>query len=265
MKKLIYILGFSLIFIVNIIIFSGVIYNRSKKPVFLIELTERELQMPYRKNDENSGLSLKLKWRTINNTKWFNEEKLKELSFEIKKYADRVEYKKYRKTSVPKKVFIVLEYDGKPYNEAVKNAEIKLEKEANAIKAGIENNNNDFNNAKKDLKDVKKHRTRLYAINVGFDADILREKYNEPGKFIIVPGTAKIRYNYIDDKKEAYGYVSGISVDNIHVPLQFRKTFDSLPKKNRSSRYKPIPPRYKVKLAYGKRFEPWIQSVQVFE
>jgi len=264
MKKLLFILGFVVIFAANITIFSGVIYNRSKKPFTSIELTERELKMPYRKNDENSGLALKLKWQTINQDKWFNEKKLKELGYNIQKYADFDEYKKYRKIYVPKKVFIALEYNGSKYKEAVKKAEIKLEKEASAIKTGIEKNSNDFELAERILKDIKYYGTRLYVIDVGLDADILKEKYNEPVKFIVVPGTVKIRYNYLDNKKETYGHVSGLSVDNIHVPLEFRKTFDSLPEKNKPRRNKPVPPRYKVKLAYGKRLEPWIRSVSVF-
>ena len=265
MKKLLFILGFFVFVGTNIFVLSGVIYNRSGKPVTVIKLTERELQMPYWKNDENSGLALRFKWRTVDQNQWFNEEKLRKLGYNVKKYSDYDEYKKYRKASVPKKVYIVFEYNGSKYKEAVKRAEINLEKENNAIKTGIEKNSNDFEKAEKNLKNVKDYWTRLYSIDVGLDVNKLREKYNEPGKFIVVPGTAKIRYNYRDDKKEAYGYVSGISVVNIHVPLEFRKTFDSLSGKKKWDRYKPIPPRYKVKLAYGKRFEPWIKSVQTFE
>jgi len=265
MKKTLFILGFIVLVGANVFILSGVIYNRTGKPVTTIELTERELQMPYYKNDENSGLALRLKWRTEDNDHWFNEEKLKELGFKVKTYADNDEYKKYHKVSVPKIVYIVFEYNGRKYKEAVKNAERKLEKEKNALKTGIENNSNDFESAENRLNYVKDCWSRLYPVDASFDLDKLKEKYNKQGSYIIMPGTTKIGYNYRDGKKDVYGYISGLSVEYIHVPIEFRKIFDSLQEKKSPDRWKPMPPRYKVKLTYGKRYEPWIKSVQTFE
>jgi hypothetical protein len=55
------------------------------------------------------------------------------------------------------------------------------------------------------------------------------------------------------------GYIKNINVENIHVSLNNRKVFESLPVKNKS---KLNLPRYEVDLAYGNRFEPWIVSVR---
>ena len=57
--------GFILLVLINIIVLSGVAYNRSGDPAALIWLTERELKMSYRSYEENSGLSLCLDWRTL--------------------------------------------------------------------------------------------------------------------------------------------------------------------------------------------------------
>jgi hypothetical protein len=58
--------GFALILIANVIALAGVAANRSGKPEAVIELTERELRLPYYEmNDENSGLALHLNWRTL--------------------------------------------------------------------------------------------------------------------------------------------------------------------------------------------------------
>jgi len=265
MKKLLFILGLVLLVGANIFVLSGVIYNWTGEPATVIELTERELQMPYWTNEDNSGLSLRLKWQTLDDNLWFDEEKLKNIGYNVKKYAGNDEYLEYRKVPVPKKVYIAFEYNGSKYKEAVKRAEIKVEKETNALKTGIEKNKNDLEWAEKNLKNIKDYWSRLYPVDVGLDADILNKKYNEPGKFIVVPGIAIIKYNYRNNKKEVYGRISQLAVEKINVPLKFRKTFDSLPERNKLNKYKPIPPRYKVKLAYGKRLEPWIQSTQVIE
>jgi len=272
MRKLLFILGFILIICTNIFILSGVFYNRSKGPVTLTELTERELKMPYHTNDENSGLSLKLKWRTLpsgnpfsfyrfrRNLTGFNEEKLKEFGFNLENTNKFDRSSDHYKNHIPKKAFIVLEYDGKNYKEAVKRAKEKLEKVTKELETGIENDSNNFKWAKTQLKDELESESRLFAIDAGTDASKLLEKYNDQSHFIIVPGEVKMNYNYKAKTNKFGGYISRINVENIHVPLKFKKTFDSILEKKKSKI-----PRYKIKLAYGKRFEPWIQSVQAFE
>ena len=287
MKKLLFILGFVVLAGTNIFVISGVIYNRSKGPVTLIELTERELQLPYWTNDENSGLALQLEWRTIGRDKndfylgswdsptWFNEIKLKELGFDIENTNSFVYSSEYYKVPIPKKAFVVLEYDGKLYKEALKRAEKNFEKEKNILKADIESNSNDFEWAETHLRDERESETRLFAIDAGLDANKLKEQYNDQTRFIVVPGIVKMRCNYNDkkDNEAPVGYISRLCVEKIHVPLKYRKTFDPIMSKEKPKKYKfnisqrhiSNLPRYKVKLAYGKRFEPWIQSVQAIE
>ena len=53
-----------LLLVTNIVVLSGVAYNRAGEPVVSLELTERELTMvqSYRRTDENSGTALLLQW-----------------------------------------------------------------------------------------------------------------------------------------------------------------------------------------------------------
>jgi len=262
MKKLLFILGFVLLICTNIFVLSGVFYNRAKGPVTLIELTERELKMPYHTNDENSGLSLRLKWRTLGSGNrfsfyryrkgltWFNEEKLKELGFDLENTNKFDRNSKWYKEHLPKNAFIVLEYDGKNYNEVVERAKENIEKVEKKAKKRAETQ----------LKDELESESRLFAIDAGLDANKLLEKYSDQNHFIIVLGEVKMSYNYRAKTNKFGGYISRINVENIHVPLKFRKIFDSVLEKKKSKI-----PRYKIGLAYGKRFEPWIQSVQPFE
>ncbi len=63
MRKQLLIIGFLLLFITNTFILAHVVYNRSDE-VVTITLTERELRKSHYSARENSGQSLRLKWRT---------------------------------------------------------------------------------------------------------------------------------------------------------------------------------------------------------
>ncbi len=90
------------------------------------------------------------------------------------------------------------------------------------------------------------------------------------------PGIVELRCSYEKNKREVMGSITGIRIDRINVPLTYRKVFDSIlahdkykkdeqtgfrNKFNTHARRKKSP-RYKVELAYGSRFEPWIQRVE---
>ena len=64
------------------------------------------------------------------------------------------------------------------------------------------------------------------------------------------------------EKKEVIGYIQQLSIKNIHVPLKHRKIFNTILIEDKSRQDEFKPPRYKIELAYGNRFEPWIVSVQ---
>jgi hypothetical protein len=69
------------------------------------------------------------------------------------------------------------------------------------------------------------------------------------------------RYNH-NKKKNAFGYISRLSVASIHVPLKHRQVFDSILARDKSRKNDFQSPRFEVTLAYGSRFEPWIVSVR---
>ena len=142
----------------------------------------------------------------------------------------------------------------------MKRAEEKLEKSEKLLKSGVVSESNNFKYAKSNLREETEYNSRLFAIDAGHDADKLLEKYSDQNHFIIVLGEIKMS-RYYDEK--ITGYISRINVDNIHVPLKFRKPFDLILEKKRP--YKSRSPRYKVKLAFGRRLEPWIQSVQPYK
>jgi len=271
-----FILGFALILIANVIALLGVVANRSGKPEAVIELTERELRLPYYEmNDENSGLALHLNWRILQEIKddiypyysrwgspvWFNAQKLTELGFIIDKTTCPDEDSK-RKEPLPKDAFIVLEYDGDSYQETLQRAEMFLKKAETALKANEKDKDlqDRFKKANNNLEAERTLESRLFAIDAGLDAGKLRDRYPDKAKFIIMRGIVESDCRY-KNKKEVVGHIADIRIDKINVPLSYRKLFDSIEAQDKYEKREQKSPRYKVQVTYGSRFEPWIQRI----
>ncbi len=173
--------GLTLLLVTNIFVLSGVAYNRSGEPESIINLTERELSLPYRLHKENSGLSLSLEWRTLARDKdsgsysgwgspaWFTEEKLRELGFRDK---DLKKGNSYRRP-LPKKAFIVLEFNGENYQEALRRAQADLAQEE--AKEGADEQ--EIKWARQRLEKERFLESRLFAVDAGLDPDRLRKRY----------------------------------------------------------------------------------------
>jgi hypothetical protein len=268
-----FILGFALILIANVIALVGVASNRSGKPETVIELTERELTLPYRPNDENSGLALHLNWRIIQENHdniystfshwgspvWFNAQKLTELGFFIDGTTFPDEYSK-RKEPLPKDAFIVLEYDGEAYQKALQRAEMLLKKAEATLKVNEKDKDlqDRFKEAKNVLEAERISSSRLFAIDAGLDAGKLRQLYPDRSKFIIMQGIVNLECR---SKNIVVGHVADVRIDKINVPLSYRKLFDSILAQGGPNIGELKNPRYKVEVAYGSRFEPWIQRI----
>lgn len=272
-------LGFVILVATNIVVLTGVASNRSGKHDAQIILTERELQLSYQRNKENSGLALRLAWQSLGKDEdrnnyidsrspvWLNAEKLKELGFNIDGYRDSKDDTNFYRQSIPKEVYIVLENDGEPYRSAVKRAEVALEKEGGLLKANPDDKmlRRNFERAEAKLKHVRITESRLFAIDAGLDPKKLRKQYANPARFIIAKGLVKQTYHVDNKEKEVVGYITKLSVDSIHVPLNYRKTFDTVLAQEKSKHNEFTPPRYRAELAYGSRLEPWIVSVEYIE
>ncbi len=269
-------IGFAILVVTNAIVLSGVAFNRSGEPDARLTLTERELPLPYQVHKENSGLALQLRWRALGKTggdarssygrspAWLDAEKLKALGFPIGDYVTTGGDSGVRKKTLPKEVFIVLENNGQHYREALKQAEQALEsaEEAFKLKPGDQRRRNQHKAAARALKRERFAETRLFAIDAGLDAKKLRAQYPDRSRFIITRGLVKPRFNYNKDNTEVDGYISTLSVASINVPRQQRPIFDLIltQKKSHASDFQP--PRYEVKLMYGRRWEPWILSAR---
>lgn len=247
----------------NIVVLSGISFNRSGDPESAVELTERELQLPYYFQKENSGLALRLDWSSSESE--LNAEKLKSIGFDIddRAIADE-DFTEQGMRFLPKEVFVVLEYDGGAHQAYL----ARLEKELQESKQSDPNINNKLRKLdpkwfEQRLKRAQNSDSRLYAIDIGTDPVELRSRYADRSRYIIAKGLVSVSPDY--GTKKFTGRISELSVDEIHVPIEHRKIFEPMMTENaRDASAEPDDPRlprYKVKLAYGSRHEPWIQSV----
>jgi hypothetical protein len=272
-SRRLFVIGFVILAATNIVVLSRVASNRFGEPELQITLTERELHLPYRVHNENSGLALSLAWRALSKERdnyaypdwrspaWLNADKVEELGFNPGNYPGSNGKVKSDKHPIPKEVYIVLENDGAAYREAVKRAEAALEKEKGSLKLNPKDKKlrDNVERAEERLRRERITETRLFAIDAGLDPHRLREKYDNRKHFIITKALIKPRYD--GKKKEVSGYISKLSSSRIHVALKYRKIFDTILVKNKTRKNKIASPRYKVKLAYGSHFVPWIVSV----
>lgn len=265
-------LAFAVLLAANIVVLAGVTANRQGEPEATLVLSERELQLPYRLDHDNSGLSLQLTWRTLPREReddgysydsrspvWLDADKLRKLGFALGNYSDGQTADARFKEPIPREVLIVLEYDGEAHREAIRRAESALAADEARWRAKPDDKllKERFDEAAKRLKRERITASRLFAVDAGLDMASLRAQYSDRSRFLIVRGQVK-PYHRPAGMGEAGGYLTGLAIENIHVPLHRRQVFDALQTPDQSRRDEFAEPRYRVELAWGRRLEPWI-------
>ncbi|MEA3492731.1 MAG: DUF4824 family protein [Campylobacterota bacterium] len=256
--------AFFTVIVINIIVLTEVFFNRSSEQKREITLTERELSWPYRTHKENSGLSLKLRWRVLKDVDerhsyyskepaWLNIEKLEELGFDI---ADD-----QKREPISREVFIVLEYDGEDYRRSMERTQAALKREQDLLDLSINDKKlrNDVAKIEKIFESEQTNQSRLFAVDAAIDPEILSKKYSDQTRFIIAKGLVKPRYRY--RKKRIIGTIVRLSIENIHVPLEHRQKLDEIIAANKAKQDISKDPRYRVILNYGTHHEPWIAAI----
>jgi hypothetical protein len=247
----------------NAIVLGMVAVNRSGAPQSRLALSEREVGLAYRRIRENSGRSLHLSWRILPRDEkeaytgpwgtpaWFDADKLTELGYEVANLLRLEESGKYRWDTLSKEVYIVLELGGAPYREALRRAQLIYDAESER----------DLDAAKRKLQREQKQMSRLFAIDAGLDPADLRRRYGDRQRYLIAKGQVVPSFSTHKKKRDVAGRIRKLSIERIYLPLKWHRVFDALPPKNDWKTNEIGGPRYQVRLAFGKRFEPWIEAV----
>lgn len=277
-RKKTWIAGLTILVLTNVVALAGVAYNRAGKPDAMLVLTERELRLPYSRGftRENSGINLGIKWRTLpiapkedsdrvyrgDGVEWLTETKLAELGFDVKGATTTLQSRSRFNRGLSRDGWLVLEYDGPAYQTMRERVEAFSAKEQKL--ASRNPDNQEFEKraarARQQWEKEQQAASRLFVVDAGLDPAILRVQYPDTARYIIARGHIRAAVNKTADGDwEVRGYIRGLHVDSVNVPFAFRGVFEPL-LGNRSGSHDD-PPRYRVTLAYGRRHEPWIVSV----
>lgn len=267
-------MGVSLVVLTNAIVLAGVAYNRSGDPDSSITLTERELRLPYRysRNDENSGIHLRLNYRRygyfdsryedIEIFDWFNKDKLANLGFDVSHPFALDEDKRHYQWLKEKEVILVLEYNGKVYQDVLAKAKKHLEdvRAKDLPDQGESYGGRTLGRAENTLLRERKSASRLFVIDAGLDRDVLREKYTGPS-YILLKGLVGVQISDNDSGTPSpVGYIKSLSNPLIHVSLRHHDVLEKIMEEDDSSdQYSP--PHYEATIHIGQRLEPWLVDV----
>ena len=270
--------GIALIIVTNAVALAGVAYNRSGEPDSVLRLTDRELRLPYRYNptSENSGIALRLQWRVLEKKSdeesglavsywgggaphWLDEAKLVTLGVRLDSpLGANTRGGRYRQ-HLSSEVALVLELNGKAYQQALRLAR-DIEKQAAAMLAASPDDKNVIKraqSAKEGLERIETQSTRLFIIDAALDEDVLRSEYPDKTRYAIVRGRIRPQVELKDGKAHVSGFVEGLNIEQINVPHAFRAMFEPLIAVRDTTRAD-RGLTFSASVAFGRRFEPWI-------
>ncbi|MBW8760105.1 MAG: DUF4824 family protein [Burkholderiales bacterium] len=254
--------GLALLVLTNAVALGGAAWNRSGEPDSRLQLSERELSVPWSAwsppGAENSGLSLRLNWRCNPAAKtsasrasyyddaspgWLDTRKLTELGFDMGRAGGTPGL--HRPHEV-REVWVVLELDGPAYRawQAAAAAEAASAAAAEAAKppphrvAHVE---------------PPHGASRLFAVDAGLDRAALRVRYADRAQYAVV--RAKVgRLRDTEDVVDG-GRIESLSIDEVNVPLALRPAFAAAAPAGRGGVERS---RFIATVAFGRRAEPWL-------
>jgi hypothetical protein len=267
----------ALLILVNAVVLLGVARNRSGEPDAVLTLTERELPLsPSYRHKENTGVSLRLNVNPDSGEQqWFDAGKLTELGFDTRRHLETERLRAYR--VLPKKAFVVLEYDG----EAWQRHRRRQREEIAGLPAKVRQGKLEPEEAEKQAKEKRFQlsvASHLFSVDAGPDPEALRRRWADRGRYLILPARVRLysdRRRQGSDREEKwrlYGRVEQILVNELHVPRKLQGGLQTLSETARiRSDYtyfnprNPARVRYRVRVAVGRRFEPWVMGIEIVD
>jgi hypothetical protein len=272
MKRAGWLAALLLLVAVNALVLAGVAWNRSGEAQARLQLTERELPLQYRYAgaEENTGVALRVQLHEDSYAPaWLDADKLRALGFSLPgREALSGDAGTRLKRPLSRKAWVVLEFDGPAWRDALaakaqRLADVRLDLESGtATRKQVES-------LEKSLARMRQGGSRLVAVDAGRDPAALRARYPDSTRYVVTG--ARVRA-WVGRSREAEddvdrlavkGYLS-LLVNRIHVPLQHRTRLQSVVGDDWRDKRAPDAdqsPRYRVRLYYGRRHEPWVEAI----
>lgn len=276
--------GGALVLAVNAVVLANVAWNRGGTPESTLLLSERELAVPYlwQEAGEDSGLALSLRWRMpaaeANEhafyageqgaslpANWLDAERLAALGFRLPPLPSDPEEFDWRRPPPARQLWLALELDGPAYQHSVRALEARVAEAERALAENPEDGplENEFSRWMYTLREARETWTRLIIVDADRDRGALRARHPDRAHYAIVRGHVRALAEVAEGASPEgprrmvwRGYVEGLDVATVHVPLAVREVFATPAGADEAG------PRYEVTLAWGRRAEPWIVAAR---
>jgi hypothetical protein len=236
--------------------------NRTGSPDATLQLTERELRLAPRGNDE-TAVMLWLTWRSAQDTggmrgyPWLDRAKLESLGFDCRVPPGSDEARRYYRSAraMARDAYAVLEY---------RPDEVPTLSDVEPAMAGSTSPGRPLEPA------ALARLPRLVAVDAGLDPAALRARYPDRTRFLITQ--AIVRLLYLDARTAGgspllTGDFGALLPQQIAVPREHAALLANLQASQREDdafRRLTPDPRYQVTLRYGRNLEPWVAGVRKF-
>jgi hypothetical protein len=285
-----------LIVVTNLAILAAAGWNRRGEPLAEFSLTEREVAMPEARQDDGAGFELKLittdrapgilrrtaRWKHYElpavNYDWLDRDKLLELGFRIDLDPTHPDAAEHYVHEMTRRVYIVVEYDGEAWRQWIGSREEHVRQLGRDVEAGTAESSA-LADAEAVLAIDQTMRSRLFPVDAGVDAEVLRRRYADSRDHAIVAALLRpIVVQHEDGVPTLSAEVMGLVVSRMYVSREFRRhleeflsdeTWQELETRERREAENgwpsATPPRYRATLAVGLRHEPWLVSVTTLD
>jgi Domain of unknown function (DUF4824) len=270
-----------LVVLVNTLILGGVALNRRTPPDATLVLSERELSPAiaapfYFGNDENSGLTLELRWAVLpppvadqagathflypgseswGPAAWLDRKKLAALGFDVARRSDEGEEARYYEHVQAREVLLVLEMNADAYQSALQQIRTRATQAAATAAADSFDASlvREAQRLRESARRLERESSRLYVVDAGLDAEALRSRYPDRTRYAIVRGSVRPQVVGQGAARQLFGRVAAVHCADLTVPERLRAPLPPRPLRP-ADRRQP----FQVMVAFGRRFEPWI-------
>lgn len=263
-SSLLFKLALVLMLLTNAVVLAGIGYNRWGEAGSNMLLSQRELSKRHAYAAIGEDQLLRLRWQALERERegyfryrsplWLNAKKLTALGFDIAAVKKRRANDDRYADIQPREVFLVLELAGDSYQQAL----ARNKKEQLAAEQAIHDNPDNPGSVarvRERFSHLRQAMSRLFVIDAGSDAEVLRQQYADKERFLIMKGLVNAdmhssgsgNYNRLFRTEQVFGVIQSLSIDQVHLPVELQHRVRGKE-------------TYELTLKVGQRFEPWIEA-----
>jgi hypothetical protein len=281
--------GCALIVATGALYLSAAAWNRRGEREAALTLTERELALPWSRQDEGTALDLFLvlaneapetvrsvaRWRhrELPPVAWIGRDKLRELGFRVDRDPADPDADEYYLHQFVRRTYVVVEYEGEGWRRWLSHREEQVRQLRLEVDAGTAERTK-LEDAEALLALDRTMRSRLFPVDAGKDPGELRSRYPDRRRFAVLPAAIRPRVARPEGEPAVLTAEVHLLARRVHVPLALRdrlepflpeETGEEVEARERRTAVQgwpePIPARYGATVAIGHRLEAWLVSV----